>query len=175
MSLLRFLGLGGGGPAAGDERGDTATVRRIASRLERLDPEQARFLAAFAYVLARVANADLELEESESAEMERSVRSLASLSESEAALVVEIAKSQAQLLGGTENYVVTREFRKVTSREQRTRLVNCLLAVAAADGGISSVENAEINAIAEELGFTRAETNGLRAAFRDKLSVLRDA
>ena len=34
------------------------------------------------------------------------------------------------------------------------------------------VTEAEIAAIAEELGFTRAETNALRARFRDKLSVL---
>lgn len=172
MSLLRFLGLGGGGKESAGEGGDTATVRRIAAQLERLDREQARFLAAFAYVLARVANADLEIDASESREMERIVTTLAELSESEAALVVEIAKTQARLLGGTENYVVTREFRDMTDRAQRSRLLQCLFAVAAADGSISGVENAEINAIAEELGFARAEANAIKAAYRDKLSVL---
>jgi tellurite resistance protein len=44
--------------------------------------------------------------------------------------------------------------------------------VAAADGTISGVESSVIQAIAEELGFTRAEANGLRSEYRDKLSEL---
>ncbi len=173
MSLLRFLGLGDA-PERGAGTGDTETVRKIAAELERLEPDTARFLAGFAYVLARVANADLEIDAAETREMERAVGILTELSGAEAALVVEIAKSQARLLGGTENYVVTREFRKRTTPAQRGQLVECLFAVAAADGTISGSESAEIAAIAEELGFTRAETNAYRAAWRDHLSELRD-
>ena len=168
MSLLRFLGLGGDASA---ERGDSGSVRRIADRLERLDPDKARYLAAFAYVLARVAHADLEIDASETSEMERVVGTLAELSADEASLVVEIAKSQARLLGGTENYLVTREFRELADKQERARLLRCAFAVAAADGSISNLEGAEISRIAEELGFTPAETNALRAEFRDKLSV----
>jgi uncharacterized tellurite resistance protein B-like protein len=148
-------------------------VRRIASQLERLPREKARYLASFAYVLARVAHADLEIDASEVEEMERIIREVAHLSDAEAALVVQIAKSQAQHLGGTENYVVTREFREVASAEQRGELLQCVFAVAAADGTISSVETNEIQRIAEELGFTRPEANALRAQYRDKLSELR--
>jgi uncharacterized tellurite resistance protein B-like protein len=172
MSLLRFLGIESLGKRA-QERGETATVRRIAAQLERLEPAAAKQLACFAYVLARVANADLAIDESETAEMERIVRSLASLSEGEAALVVQIAKTQAHVLGDTENYVVTREYRRVSTREQRGRLLQCVYAVAAADGTISGVEASVIGAIAEELGFTRAESNALRSEYRDKLSELR--
>ena len=167
MSLLRFLGLER--PQEQPEK-ETETVRRIAAQLERLDPDQARYLAAFAYVLARVAHADLRIVESETEEMQRIVVSLASLSEEEGTLVVEIAKSQARLLGGTENYVVTREYRRLSTAEQRGQILQCLYAVAAADGTISTVESAEIAAVAEELGFTRQEANGLRASYRDKLA-----
>jgi uncharacterized tellurite resistance protein B-like protein len=167
MSLLRFLGLDR--PQEQPEK-ETETVRRIAAQLERLDPDQARYLAAFAYVLARVAHADLRIVESETEEMQRIVVSLASLSEEEGTLVVEIAKSQARLLGGTENYVVTREYRRQSTPEQRGQILQCLYAVAAADGTISTVESAEIAAVAEELGFTRQEANGLRASYRDKLA-----
>lgn len=177
MSLLRFLGLGG---ASGDAPGNGAdagerevgTVRRIAERLERLDPEEARYLAAFAYVLARVAHADLHFDETETSSMREIVRLLAELSEEESELVVEIAKSQARLLGGTENYVVTREFRRIATAEQKGRLLESLYAVAAADGSISSAESHEIMAIAEELGFTRQEALALRSAYRDKLAEL---
>jgi uncharacterized tellurite resistance protein B-like protein len=174
MSLLRFLGLGETrepeGRSPGPESGDTDTVRRISAQLERLDPATAKYLAAFAYVLARVANADLEIDASETEEMKHTIRSLAHLSDAEAALVVEIAKSQARLLGGTENYIVTREFRRVSTREQRAELLECIYAVAAADGTISGVESTEIRGIAEELGFTRAEANALRSRYRDKLA-----
>jgi uncharacterized tellurite resistance protein B-like protein len=174
MSLLRFLGLGGSGEPGGrspePRSDDTDTVRRISAQLERLDPATAKYLAAFAYVLARVAHADLEIDTSESEEIAHAIRSLAQLSDAEAALVVEIAKSQARLLGGTENYMVTREFRRASTREQRAELLECLYAVAAADGSISGVESGEIRAIAEELGFTRAEANALRSQYRDKLA-----
>jgi uncharacterized tellurite resistance protein B-like protein len=170
MSLLRFLGVRAPEPAPG---GATETVRRIAARLERLPPERARYLAAFAYVLARVAHADLEIDASESAQMERMVTELGALASAEAALVVEIAKSQARLLGGTENYVVTREFRRIASVEERARLLECAFAVAAADGAISAVESSECLRIADELGFTREEALALRNTYREKLALLR--
>ena len=168
--LLDFLGFGasGAGPPA---TGETETVRRIAARLEGLAPERARRLAAFAFVLARVAHADLEIDAAESAEMERIMGSQGGLDPAEAALAVEIAKSQARLLGGTENYVVTREFRKLASAAERTQLLECAYAVAAASGSISAVETAECARIAEELGFTHAESLAVRSAFRDKLSL----
>jgi uncharacterized tellurite resistance protein B-like protein len=168
MSLLKkFLGLE---DETQSGAGDTATVRRIAAELDMLPDETAKYLAAFAYVLARVANADLDIGADETLEMEHIARSLASLSEAEAALVVQIAKSQTRLLGETENYVVTREFRNIATREQRGQLLECLFAVAAADGTISAVESAEIAAIGEEIGFTRAEINAHRSGYRDKLS-----
>jgi len=171
LSLLRFLGLGGHGAQRAE--GETETVRRITARLEQLDPERARFLAAFAYVMARVANADLRIADEEADAMCRIVAEVGGLDEGQASLVVEIAKTQERLLGGTEDYMVTREFRRISTREERGSLLECLYAVAAADGTISGPESAEILAIAEELGFTRAEALSLRSRYRDALPELR--
>ena len=168
MSLLRFLGIAKAAEAS--TQSETKTVREIAAKLERLPAETARHLAGFAYVLARVANADLQIATAEADEMRRTVRMLAGLSADEADLVVEIAKSQARLLGGTENYVVTREFRRNSTPLQRAQLLECLYAVTAADGTISGAESREIASVAEELGFTRAEANALRTKYRDKLA-----
>ena len=171
MSLLRFLGLGGEKKKTSRaSQRDTATVRKIAAQLERLDSETAKYLAAFAYVLARVAHADLSIDSEETAAMEEIVSQVTDLAPEEASLVIEIAKSQARLLGGTENYVVTRQFRTISTREQRGKLLECLYAVAAADGSITGPESNEIVAIAEELGFTRSEANALRSSYREKLS-----
>ena len=170
-ALLRLLGLD-------DERAaearDTETVRRIAAQLDALPESEARFLAAFAYVLARVARADLDISAEESATMLRLLRECSPLGEAQALLVVQIAKTQVTALGGTENYLVTRQFREISNRAQRVDLLRCLFAVAAADQNVSHVEDTEITAIGLELGFSREEIASVRAAFRDQLSVLKE-
>ena len=165
--LLRFLGLDDSAAPAEEESG---VIRRIAERLERLEPEAARHLAAFAYVLARVANADLHITETETHAMQEILERNAHLGSEEAALAVEIAKSQARLLGGTENYRVTREYRNLSTVEQRAALLDALYAVAAADGTISAEESAEIVKIGDELGFLPEERNAIRARYREFLS-----
>ncbi len=169
-SLRRLMGLD---EERVEEHRDTETVRRIAAELDKRDPEEARFLAAYAYVLARVAHADFDVSDEEIREMEKRVRDLGELGEAQAALVVQIAKTQAVTLGGTENYVVTRQFRENSSREQRLSLIRCLFAVAAADRDVSESENREITLIATELGLTGPEVAAARSAFREYLSVLK--
>jgi uncharacterized tellurite resistance protein B-like protein len=153
--------------------GDTETVRRIASELDKLDPARARYLAAFAYVLSRVAGADQGISDEETAAMQRMAQRVGQLPEAQAVLAVEIAKNQQRLFGGTENFLVTREFREVASEDERRDLLHCLFAVAAADGVISAEEDAQIWQIAAELGFTRQEVVGARLMYSAKRSVLR--
>jgi uncharacterized tellurite resistance protein B-like protein len=168
VSFLRLLGIGG--PREPDE---PEALRQIADRLEALPRDEAVRLAAFACVLVRVAHADLRIDEAESAAMQRIVAEEGGLDPAAAGLVVEIAKSRARRSGGTDDYLVTREYRRLSSREERAALLGCLFAVAAADDTISDAESQQILAIGEELGFTRAEVLSLRAAWREKISVLR--
>jgi uncharacterized tellurite resistance protein B-like protein len=178
MSILEKLGLkksgadGSGGGPGGDGVGDTDTVRKIVASLEAMAPEQARWIAAFAYTLSRVAHADLDISADETAKMEEIVHRLGDLPEEQAVLVVQIAKSQARLFGGTENYLVTREFRDVSTREQREKLLDCLFAVSAADGSITGPEEMQIKLIAGELGFTHGELVAARSRWNDYRAVL---
>ncbi len=163
-----------GATTADDARvGDTDTVRRIVSELDKLEPARARYLAAFAYVLSRVAGADLRISEEETATMLHIVQEVGHVPEAQAILVVEIAKSQHRLFGGTENFLVTREFREIASEEERRDLLHCLFAVAVADNEISAEEDSQIWQIAGELGFTRQEFVSVRLAYSDKRSVLK--
>ncbi|MEM9594454.1 MAG: TerB family tellurite resistance protein [Acidobacteriota bacterium] len=175
-SLLEFLGFGkeeppghGGGPAAGD----TETVRRIVSQLEGLPAERARFVASFAFLLGRVAHADLDISDDETAEMEHQVQKVGGLPESQAVLAVEIAKAQNRLFGSTEGFQVAREFRALTSKEERTRLLHCLFAVSAADQEISSDEDQVVAQIAEELGFSHREMIEVRRHYDEHRAVVR--
>jgi uncharacterized tellurite resistance protein B-like protein len=172
MGILDMLGVSRATPRPTDS-GATDTVQRIVSELEALDATQARYLAAFAYVLSRVANADSTICVNETEAMREIVQKLGHLSEAQALLVVEIAKSQTRLLGGTENYLVTREFRDVATDAQRLELLDCVFAVAAADGTICSIEESQTGQIAKELGFTQPEYAAALAGHAEHRSVLR--
>ncbi len=150
------------------------TVQKIAAGLESLPPRDAHLLAAFAYVLTRVALADRVVTEEEKGEMRRLAQEFGGLPPERAELVVKLATSHATEWGGTENYLVTRQFRELSTREERIGLIRCLFAVAAADREISEVENQQILQVASELGLMRDEVVAIRQAFRHHLSVLKD-
>lgn len=174
MSILKYFGLEPAEappPASGAE---TETIRRIVRALDAMEPERARYLAAFAFVLSRVANADRRISEEETREMERVVSTWGHLPEDQAVLAVQIAKSQNRLFGGTENFLVTREFKGMATPDQKEELLHCLFAVSAADDSISTVEENEIWKIASEIGVTHSEYVEIRFHYRDKRAVLRD-
>ena len=111
--------------------------------------------------------------EEESYRMEEVVREVGELSEAQAVLVVQIAKSQQLLKGGTENYLVTREFSKISDRAQKERLLRCLFEISAADDSISLVEENEVKIIASELKFEHTEFSAIRSQYNEKRSILK--
>lgn len=151
----------------------TDTVRKIVDALDRLEPERARYLAAFAYILSRVARADLKVTPAETRAMERKVMEHGALAEEQAILVVQIAKHQNLLFGATEDFLVTREFNKISSLEEKLALVDCLFAVAAAENFVSVVEDNEIRQISKELGLSHEQFIAVRSRHRTELAVLR--
>jgi uncharacterized tellurite resistance protein B-like protein len=171
MSILDLLGFRRA--AAREETGDTETVRKIIRELESLPPEKARYVAAFAFILARVAHADLDISEEETRRMEQILLGLGHLPVEQAVLAVQIAKAQHRLAGGTESFLVTREFKEVATREQCRELLDCLFAVSAADDSISAPEEAQIRQIASELGFALGEMVEIRSAWSHKRDVLK--
>lgn len=151
--------------------GDSDTIRRIAAELDRLDPERARFVAAFAFVLSRIAGVDQDVSPEETAAMERLVTERAGLPGPQAVLVVQMAKTQQLLLGGTDDFLVTRELSRIASYDQKLALVDCLFAVAAADQEILAAEANEIAKIAHELKVEPGDLSRLRNRYRDYLAV----
>ena len=142
--------------------------------LDQLEPERARFIAAFGYILGRVANADLKISPEETRAMERIIKERGGLPEEQALIVVQTAKTRAQLFGGTENFLVTREFSRIATREQKLALLDCLFAIAAADDGVSAIEDNEIRQITNELGLGHPDFIAVRSEWRDQLTVLKD-
>lgn len=172
MGILEWFGVGGG-PGEPVPETRTDTVRRIAAGLAALPPDRARFVAAFAYLLGRVAHADHELTDAETAAMRRLVARESGLSEPDAALVVDIAAHESLVFGGTEDFRVTREFDEISTPEQKLRLVRCLFALSAADSSVVTKEDNEIRRIALALKVPHDDFVAARAAVREHLAVLK--
>jgi uncharacterized tellurite resistance protein B-like protein len=170
MSILKFLKF----EPQVHPSAETETVRKIAGALDKLDLDRAKFIASFAYILSRVARADLNISAEEMAVMERLVMEYGALPEEQAVLVVQMAKTQNILFGSTENFLVAREFNRIATHEQKLALLECLFAVSAADESISVLEDNEVSQIADELRIEHDEFIAVRMRFRDHLAVLKN-
>lgn len=167
MPFFKFMGV------KAKEPEETETIRKITQKLEALDPKVAKYNALFASILSRVAHVDFDISDEETKKMEEILIKLGHLSPDLAVLVTEIAKSQNKLLGGVENFLFTREFVQVASREEREHLLECLFAVAASDENVSTQEANEIAQIAKELKLEHSEYVAARSKYREHLAVLK--
>jgi uncharacterized tellurite resistance protein B-like protein len=137
-------------------------LRETLDALDHLEPDRARFLAAFAYLLGRVAHADQHVSADETRAMEALVMEQGELSQEQAMVVVQLAKTSNLLFGGTANFLVAREFSALASYEQKLALMRCLFAVSATDAAISIAEEGEIHRIANELRIDPPDLVALR-------------
>jgi uncharacterized tellurite resistance protein B-like protein len=173
MSILQFIKRNlNSSPMVSTE---TETVRKITQALDKLEPERAKFIAAFAYLLGRIARADMLISPEETEVMERIIVEHGKMPEEQAVIVVQIAKSQNVLFGGTENYLVSREFNSISSHAEKMVLLDCLFAVAAANESIATIEDNEISQIADELRIEHRDFISVRLQYRDRLAVLKDS
>jgi len=173
MSILKFLGLSSDHFAQGSTTGETETVRNIVRKLDSLPEDQARYIASFAYLLSRVARADMQVSPEETTVMEHIVMKEGGVPEELAPVVVQMAKTQNLLFGATENYLVTREFERMATREQKLAVLECLFAVAAADNNITSDEDNVVKQISSELKLTHSDYIAARLRFKEHLAVLK--
>lgn len=169
MRILQLLGLS----SEEDTSPGADGLADIERQLDTLDPARARFVARFAYLLGRVARADHDVSTAEAATMERLVMARAGLPESQASLVVRIATAHGLRFGGTDDFLVSREFAALATPGEKLALLDCLFAVSAADESIRTIEDNEIRRIAAELQIGHQDFISARAAHVHHLEVLR--
>jgi uncharacterized tellurite resistance protein B-like protein len=157
MSILKFLGLQT--DPSPTEEGDTAL--RLQEALEHLEPAKARYITSFALILGRVAGADDAISEKELQEIDRIIRVEGGLDDKQASLVLELTRNR-DVLGQAVDSLVTGQFGRVASREQKTQLLNCLFSVAAAEGNVSEVEEDMIHMISGEINLPERDFIGVR-------------
>jgi uncharacterized tellurite resistance protein B-like protein len=152
-----------------EDEPDLAPLRQTLDALDHLEPDRARYLGAFAYLLGRVAHADEHVSADETRLMETLVVQQGGVAADQAMVVVHLAQSNNRLFGGTANFLVAREFSQLATHEQKLALMRCLFAVAATDETISLAEEGEIHRIARELRVEHHDLVALRVAHRRQL------
>ena len=168
-ALTRLLGLS---ESAGRVR-DPDTVARIVEQLDTLG-DRARFVASYAYVLARVAHADSDISEDEIGVMRDRVCEFGGLPESQAEIAVEIATSRALELGSSENYIVTRVFsRSVEPRRAPRHPGMSLLGRRSGPGCVDAGEPGDQPDRVRAGALTHTEVAAVRSRYREHLSVLK--
>jgi hypothetical protein len=104
--------------------------------------------------------------------MEALVKREGNLSDDLAVLVVGLARTSNRMFGGTDNFLVARDFASHATYEQRLALLRCLFAVSIAEGNVSIAEEREIQRIARELRVEPGDLVQLRLEFRRHLPGL---
>ncbi len=165
--LARFLGMSPRDPNAHEP----LAMQSLLAQLDDLELDRARYLASFAYVMSRVAAADRVIEATEIELMRSTLIEEGELPAHQAELVVELATTLARDTGGSQDYVVTRRLAELTPREDRQRILDCAIRVAAADQRIDGHEEKELRAIAKQLGFSDTRFLESLNRYRDLRSV----
>jgi uncharacterized tellurite resistance protein B-like protein len=168
MSLWKWLGLA---RPAGDP--DFDSLEEIEAMLTGVPSARRRHVACFAYILTRSARADQQVTEREATEMARLVAEHTRIDPADAALAVRLAGLQARRSGGTDDFVITREFDRLATHEEKVALIDALFAVSSVDASIVTIEDNEIRRIANELKIEHGEYIAVRAKHLQHLEVLR--
>jgi uncharacterized tellurite resistance protein B-like protein len=166
MSLLKWLGITGAGTS------DDNKLGAIEDALAAHGHERARFLACFAYILTRAARADHQITDGEARVMEQFIAGHAGIDAAQAELIVRIARA-AGGSRGTDDFLITREFERAATREQKLAILDSLFEIAAADNSILTVEDNEVRRVASELKLEHADYIEVRQKHLHNLEVLK--
>jgi uncharacterized tellurite resistance protein B-like protein len=139
-------------------------LRDLVDSLEHLEPDRARHLARFAYLLGRVAHADRHVSPEETRAMEAIAVHEGGLTTEQAIIVVGLAKSSNLMFGGTADFLVAQEFAEAATYDEKLALARCLFRVAATDDAISMAEESEIHRIANQLKILPQDLTALRVS-----------
>jgi uncharacterized tellurite resistance protein B-like protein len=169
-TILRKLGLD---VDVDDGKPDVQALDALEQALSQVPPEEARRVAAFAYLLSRVAHADDEVSEAERGAMIHLLVDRAHLAPDQAAIVIGIATSKIVHVRGTQDYLVSREVAAKATVEEKRALIDGLYAVCAADGNISTIEDNDVRRVASEIDLEHHDVVEIRARYRGSLAVLK--
>ncbi len=167
MGILDWLGLRQEDQAP-RQHGGQETVDRVAGALEGLTVGEARYLAAFAWLLSSVAYADGSVTADEEARMQRILRDFSTLTHEQAERVLLLAGFENFNAGADHLEAVCAVFTEMADDARKADdLVGCLYAVASADEVVAHSEEALIARIARHLGVDEEHLAKVQRAYAD--------
>jgi uncharacterized tellurite resistance protein B-like protein len=169
MSLLEFLGVSRTNRSRTSE---TPLVQMLRDQLAGHDLGQVERIAAYAGLLVRVAHVDVEVSDAERMKLVEVIEQHLSVTAEQARRIGDLVIRQATELEGIEYSLLTRAVNDFADPEEKERLVDCLYAVATADGRISVAEDDEIRAVARALLLSHGQFIRIRQRFKDALEVI---
>jgi len=143
------------------------SIQKIVSAIVKRESDRADEIAMVAFLLARVAYSDLEVSTEEKQRIKEIVIRKYQFSDDTAELIMELAVAQSIKDGATDNYLVSREFKNSTSKEEREEFLRFLFEVACADKDISPEEESELKLIAQEFGIEDSDFILIRREFSE--------
>lgn len=146
-------------------------IEAIENKLTHLPEPQAKYLASFALLLARVAHIDFNVSDGEKKRIAEILRKDSHLTAEHAEIVLSIALSRVAKQS-VEEHIVIRHINSEASRDQKKDVIRALFHVAS-ESDISEQESEEIFLIAKGMNFSRQEFLELRNEFRDHLSLFK--
>src|SRR5262249_43916110 len=169
MSLRQILGLTHADAALAHTDPALAhpVVAAIHERLAGLSLERAKFVAAFAGLLTRVAFADLEISHAERATLHALLADKAGLTPDEASAVGAIVTHQATALAGIDYAALTRVFNDIADAQAKEQLIDCLYAIATAQSTVSIAEDDQIRAVANALLLSHEQFIAIRHRYKE--------
>lgn len=107
--------------------------------------------ACLSGLMARIAFADLKIEETERSSIEASLTKWMELSSDEASKLTSLCLDEVKELAGVENHLYCLPLRESLTENERYQILVTLFHVAAADGNVENMEGEEIRNICKGL------------------------
>lgn len=107
--------------------------------------------ACLSGLMARIAFADLKIEESEKETIVSALAQGMNLSQEEAKTLTDLCLEEVKDLAGVENHLYCLPLRESLSEQERYQILVTLFKVAAADGNVENLEGEEIRNISKGL------------------------
>ena len=124
---------------------------KIASHFPDRDESFQVKAACLSGMMARIAFADLKIEDSEKATIIEALKEGMGLSSHEANTLTELCLEEVKDLAGIENHLYCLPLRESLSEQERYQILITLFKIAAADGNVENLEGEEIRNISKGL------------------------
>lgn len=147
---------------------------KLTKRFPNKDEEFLLKAACLSGLMARVAFADLRIEESEKVLIQESLIKWMQMSDDEAHALSELCTEEVKDLAGVENHLYCLPLRESLPVQERYKIIETLFAIAAADGTVENQESEEIRVVNTALLLEPKHFTAARATVLEYLASLRD-